>query len=145
MPILRYTTNIDPDKTAAEIAKILSINGASAVLTEYNREEGYVSSLSFKMFIGETEVLFRLPCNWPGVLSVLEDDPKVPKARVNREQAVKTAWRIILNWVEAQMAFIQSRQVQVPQAFLAYAVMKDGQTLFEQISNNPNLLLGDGK
>ena len=145
MSISRYTTSIDPDKTASEIAKMLSMHGASAVLTEYNREEGYVSSLSFKMFIGDQEALFRLPCNWQGVLEVFEEDLKMPKANKTREQAVRTAWRIVRDWIEAQLAFIQSRQVKVPQAFLAYVVMKDGQTLFEQISGNPHLLLGDGK
>lgn len=145
MPIKDYTTNIDPNKTASEIARCLSMHGATAVLTEYNKEQGCVSALSFRIPLNGRDIEFRLPCDWEGVLQCLKSDNKVPKARRTQEQAVKTAWRIILNWVEAQMAFIQSRQVQVPQAFLAYAVMKNGQTLFEQISNNPNLLLGDGK
>jgi hypothetical protein len=36
MGFLNYTTKIDPDKTAQEIAKCLSMHGAGAVLTEYD-------------------------------------------------------------------------------------------------------------
>jgi hypothetical protein len=35
MGLLNYTTKIDPDKTAAEIARCLSTHGASAIMTDY--------------------------------------------------------------------------------------------------------------
>ena len=44
MGLLNYTTKIDPDKTAQEIAKCLSMHGASAELTEYSPENSYVSN-----------------------------------------------------------------------------------------------------
>jgi len=48
MGLLNYTTKIDPDKTAAEIARCLSSHGASAVMTEYDKERAasYRPSLS---------------------------------------------------------------------------------------------------
>lgn len=42
--LLNYTTKIDPDQTAQEIAKCLSLHGASAVLTEHSPENSYVSA-----------------------------------------------------------------------------------------------------
>ena len=143
MPILNYTTNIDPNKTANEIAKCLSMHGARAVLTEYDKDEGYVKSLSFQITVNGNDISFRLPCDWKPVLDILENDKKVPRARTNREQAVKTAWRIVKDWVEAQMALVETRMVTTEQVFLPYAIMKNGKTLSEQIISNPNLLLSN--
>jgi hypothetical protein len=62
MALLNYTTKIDPDKTASEIAKILSMHGAQAVLTEYDKERGIVSAISFQISMGDRKLGFRLPC-----------------------------------------------------------------------------------
>lgn len=142
MALLNYTTGIDADKTAQEIAKCLSMHGAQAVLTEYDQKEGLVTAISFRILIEDRSVSFRLPCDWKPVLTILENDPKVPRPRKNREQAVKTAWRIVKDWVEAQMALVETRMVTTQQVFLPYAVMKDGKTLSEKMESNPQLLLG---
>jgi hypothetical protein len=47
MGLLNYTSKIDPDKTAQEIARILSMHGASAVMTEYDPVDNFVTALSF--------------------------------------------------------------------------------------------------
>jgi hypothetical protein len=72
------------------------------------------------------------------------------KARVahweseNRAQAVRTAWRIVKDWVEAQMALVETQMVTTQQVFLPYAIMKDGRTLTEHVEQNPAFLLGEG-
>lgn len=71
MGLLNYTTKIDPDKTAQEIAKCLSMHGASAVLTEYSAENSYVSAISFQIKVGEQKMGFRLPCDWKPVFASL--------------------------------------------------------------------------
>ena len=140
MPILKYTTKIDPDKTAGEIAKLLSMAGAKAVLTEYNDEDNYVSALSFKLVVNGQELGIKLPCDWKPVLNILEEDRKVPRSFVNREQAVRVAWRIVLAWVEAQLAIIQTKMVKTEEVFMPYIITKSGKTLFEQVSENKFLL-----
>ena len=144
MAILNYTTKIDPDKTASEIARCLSMHGASAVLTEYDEENGYVKALSFKINVEGQSIGFRLPCDWKPVLEILENDKKVPRHMANREQAVRVAWRIVKSWVEAQMALVETRMVSTAEVFLPYAVMKDGRTLSDKVKENPQFLLGSG-
>ena len=143
MPILNYTTKIDADKTAGEIAKMLSLSGAKAVLTEYDDKENYVTAISFKLSVNGQELGIKLPCDWKPILEILENDRKVPRFMTNREQAVKVAWRIVKDWVEAQLAIIQTKMVKTEEVFLPYIITKNGQTLFEQISNN-KFLLGPG-
>lgn len=144
MPILNYTTGIDPDKTASEIARCLSMHGAKAVLTEYDEEEGYVTALSFKIMLNDQDMGFRLPCDWKPVLTILENDRKVPRSRATKDQAIRTAWRIVKDWIEAQMALVETRMVTTQEVFLPYAVMRDGRTLYEHMETDPSRLLGGG-
>lgn len=142
MSLLNYTTKIEADKTAAEITRMLQKAGASAVMTEYDTENSYITSISFQLNINEQKMGFRLPCDWKPILTIFENDPKVPNSKKNREQAVRTAWRIIKNWIQAQLAIIETRMVSTQQVFLPYAIMKDGRTLTEHVAEDPRLLLG---
>ena len=95
--------------------------------------------------MGDQTIGFRLPCDWKPVLDILENDKKVPRYKVTREQAVSTAWRIVKDWVEAQMALVETRMATTQEVFLPYAIMPDGHTLAEKIISDPKFLLGDGK
>lgn len=151
MALLNYTTKIDADKTASEISKILSMHGASAVMTEYDKSDGSVTALSFKIPMGDKSISFRLPCSWEPVLRVLHDQWEQGKLKSNsrnnppdRIQAVRVSWRIVKDWVEAQMALVETQMVTTQQVFLPYAVMPDQRTLSEHVAENPSFLLGDG-
>lgn len=131
MAILNYTTSITAEKTAGEIQKKLAIAGANAVLSEYDND-GVLCAMSFR-FNG---LSFRLPININGVYKAIEDDRKIPGRLKTYEQASRVAWRIIKNWIEAQIAIIQAGQAEVEQVFLPYAQNGTGQTVYEAIKNN---------
>lgn len=141
MALLKYTTKIDADKTAMEIAKCLSMHGASAVLTEYDEQEGTVTAISFKINLDGNPISFRLPSDYRPVLIILERDRNVPRSFKTQQQAVRVAWRIVLAWVEAQMALVETKMVTTQQVFLPYAITGDGRTLSERIAENPKMLL----
>lgn len=145
MALYKYTTKIDADKTAGEISKMLTKAGAKRIMTEYDEKDSYVTSLSFSLNIEGREVGFRLPSDWKPVLTILENDRKVPRNLVTRDQAVRVAWRIVMAWVEAQLALIETRMVTTQQVFLPYAVAADGRTLYEHMESNPAFLLGSGE
>jgi hypothetical protein len=150
--LLNYTTKIDPDKTAQEIARILSMHGASAVMTEYDPVDNFVTALSFKITLDDQQMSFRLPTDWRPVYEILIKGKKVPydtnrKAHFESEwklQAVRTSWRIVKDWTEAQMALVETQMVTTAQVFLPYAVMRDGRTLSEHVASDPKFLLGSG-
>ena len=49
-------------------------------------------------------------------------------------QAERTAWKILSDWIEAQMAMIELAQVEVMEVFLPYVYdVTRKQTFFEQI------------
>lgn len=61
---------------------------------------------------------------------------KIQKSQKNFElygQASKVAWRIIKNWIEAQLAIIEAGQAEFSQVFLPYTQNQGGKTLYEII------------
>ena len=145
MPLLNYTTTIDASRTIAEISQMLAKAGASAILTEYDGT-GTITAISFRLKFNDQEIGFRLPTDWRPVIEVLKNQRK-RNARITatEDQARRVAWRITKDWVEAQIAILETRMVTIIQVFLPYAVTQDGNTLYEHIANNPGLLLGSGK
>src|SRR2546430_167585 len=107
MPILNYTTEIDADKSIAEIQKILAAHGVSAILADYD-EKGQIIALSFQIQLEDRKMGFKLPSDWRPVLAILEREPKVPRRMRTKEQALRVSWRILKDWVAAQMAIVST-------------------------------------
>lgn len=141
MPILNYTTSIKIDKTVSEIQGKLVAAGAQAVLTEYDSER-VLSAISFRMLHQNCMVSFRLPAQIDKIYVLLQNDRGVPRRLKSREQAARVAWRIIKDWVEAQLAIVEAEQAQMVEVFLPYAQNPNtGQTLFEQLAGSDFKLL----
>ena len=146
MALLNYTTSIEAAKTVGEIQRILAKHGAKAVLTNYDGD-GQIESLSFQIQTPSGEVGIRLPVDPDAVLKVLGDQNlmgKVPNRYVNEPQAVRIAWRIVKDWVEAQMAILETEMVKMEQIFLPYVITGDNKTLYE-VMVEKRFLLSEGK
>lgn len=146
MAIKNYTTTINANKTIGEIQELLSKHGANAIMTEYNN--GEVIGLSFKIMTPRGEMGVRLPANTDRVLQVLRNQRKKNnQVKDTMEQATKTAWRIIKDWIDAQMAILETEMVEMEEIFLPYMILpyminNDGQTLYQAFKNN-QLMLGE--
>ena len=139
MGILNYTTSIDSEKTILEIQKCLVKHGAMKITTDY--KDGIPCAVTFCLMIKENMVGFALPANHSGVLRAMKKDLKVGRSFCNEAQAQRTSWRIVKDWVEAQMAIVEAELADMAEVFLPYAVTKDGNTLYQHIQNNGMLLL----
>ena len=140
MAILNYTTSIAVEKTAGEIQNKLAKAGAQAVMSEYS--EQILNAISFRMVCNGVMVSFRLPAQIDRIYVLLQRDGKVPRKLKTREQAARVAWRIIKDWIEAQLAIVEAEQAEMVEVFLPYAQNPStGQTLFEQISGNQFAML----
>lgn len=141
MPILNYTTSVSAEKTIGEIQKKLAGAGAQAVLVEYDDEQ-VVSSVSFRLRYNGAMVSFRLPAQIDPIYVILQRDDRVTRKLKTREQASRVAWRIIKDWVEAQLALVEAEQVEMVEVFLPYAQNpQTGETVFRQLANNNFALL----
>lgn len=146
MALLNYTTSIAPEKTISEITKMLVKAGASKILTDYD-DTGNIVSLSFQLSLEGNMVGFTLPTDWRPVQLVLrEQRRRNSRVKDDEAQARRVAWRITKDWVEAQLAIIETRMVTTAQVFLPYAVTNNGQLMYQYIAENTNILaLGDGR
>ncbi len=142
MAILNYTTKIDSQKTILEIQQILTKHGATKIVSDY--EDGLISSLTFCINMNGSTVAFKLPCNYDGVLSVMKKDKKVSNSLCTKAQALRVSWRILKNWIEAQMALVEINMVELPEVFLPYAVTKNGNTVYQEIKSGGMLGLKQG-
>jgi hypothetical protein len=130
MAILNYTTKISVRKTAGEIQDKLSRAKAQAVLCEFD-PEGLLYSISFRLRTEHGMVSFKLPANHEGVYKRLLNDSRVPRSLKTKEQALRVAWRIVKDWVEAQVAIVEAGVAEITEVFLPYALKPDGKTVYE--------------
>ena len=146
--ILNYTTSVPAKKSIAEIQDKLARAGAKAVLQEYNGA-CEPNGLSFKIQTQFGEMAFRLPAEIDKVAAVLNSGRKrqAPSPWSSREtqakhaqsleqrrtHAVNVSWRILKDWIEAQIALMRSGMITVEQAFLPYCQGPDGQTVYESL------------
>ena len=135
MPILNYTTSINTEKTAAEIQKKLAMAKAQAVLCEYD-DDAVMTAMSFRINTPHGLIMFRLPANTQGVLKSLKRDSKVPKRLQTKEQAAKVAWRVLKDWIEAQLAIVEADMADLTEVFLPYAQGADGRTVYQSIEDS---------
>jgi hypothetical protein len=142
MPILNYTTEIDAGRTVAEIQRKIARAGAASVRVDY--KNGQPVSILFLLMLGDRPLPFRLPADTESVYWILFRDDSLPRKYRSRAHAERVAWRIVKDWVEVQLALIESGQASLPQLFLPHAVQPDGRTLFEVVAADPHLLLGQG-
>ncbi len=138
MPILNYTTKVDVYTTLGAIQGNLVKHGARKIMQDYD-DQGRISALSFQILTPSGVRGIRLPANVDTVHAVLIR----PTVTCDREQAERVAWRIVKDWVEAQMAILESEMVQMDEIFLPYMVDNSGQTLFQAYRDN-QLMLGGG-
>lgn len=140
MALKNYTTTINANKTIGEIQEILSKHGATAIMTEYNN--GEVAALSFKVNTRMGEIGIKLPAHVEKVQQVLKNQRRKNNAiKDTNEQATKVAWRILKDWVDAQIAILETEMVNIDEVFFPYIINKEGQTLYQAFENNNNFLL----
>jgi hypothetical protein len=135
MPLLNYTTRVSETKTISEIEKTLAVHGAKAILKEYD-SDGNISAVAFQVASPCGEVSVKLPADVEATFRVLEKQQqteKVPRHLVTMSHARAVSWRILKDWIEAQMAILETEMVTLDQIFLAYVLTPSGNTLYETV------------
>lgn len=106
MPIMNYTTKVDVFVTLGEIQGQLVKHGAKKIMQDYDND-GHIAALSFLIDTPNGLRGIRLPANVDAVWAVLTNQ----KVKCDRDQAKRVAWRIVKDWVAAQMAILESEMV----------------------------------
>ena len=149
MPILNYTTKIDAWQTISEIQQMLSKHGATHF--SIRNEESKPVAVSFSIDFNGQPLNFLLPCKFQNVWTIMKKDANAVKVlkkamKFNEEQSFKVSWRIVKDWIEAQLALVEVEMVKVEEVFMPYLIVNsNGQTLSEKIlQGNGMKLLANG-
>ncbi len=132
MSMLNYTTSIAASRSVAEISTLLAKGRCAAIMTEFD-DFGNPKAISFRVSTADGLMSFRLPANAAKVLECLKKDPKVPARDRTLQHAQNVSWRILKDWLAAQMSLIESSMVTLPQVFLPYVQNAQGETLYEAL------------
>ncbi len=136
---IKNATSISKN-TFSKIQEILAKHGARKIMFEYG-QDGWIYGIAFQINFGEKEFSIRLPARIEQVAIKMYGRPLQNIDQKRREQSYRTAWANIRDWIDAQMAMIDTGMVQIGEIFLPYFVMKDGHTHFEQVALDPKFLL----
>lgn len=138
MFLKNYTSSVPVSETIHRIERVLIKCGVSGITKEYG-PEGNVVAVRFEIVVPETpKVSVRLPVDVDRALDALwldyadgekltpdgqrlQHGSRKTKRRADFiDQAQRTAWRIVQDWVEVQLSMIQMRQADFVEVFLPY-------------------------
>jgi hypothetical protein len=134
--IKNYTSAVPVDRTISCIEQELVKIGVSHIEKSY--ENGIPVGIIFSVQLPH-RIKFRIPVNIDSAFDIIKTIPEYRTKKKDwlKAQACRTAWRIILNWVEVQVAMIQLKQAEAIQIFLPYVYdSKHEQTFYDRISSS---------
>lgn len=143
MPLKNYTS--EGKGTFEKIQKTLASHGAKKIMYDYG-PDGKLTAITFGIEVDGRPLGFRLPALTENVVKILYGGTdrwgnvkKITDSQ--REQAYKTAWANIRDWIDAQMALIDTQQVKIEQVFLPYLLVEEDKTLYEKLKGSEFALL----
>jgi len=131
MPLLNYTTKVDVPQTVTEIQALLIKHGAVAIQQEY--ESARIKALYWQQVTPSGRIPFKMPVNVGAVQKRLRAEHPGSLSLTTWDHAERVAWRILKDWVEVQVALVETGMVAVEEVFLPYAVLRGGETLYHHM------------
>ncbi len=136
MAALRYkhTSKVSPARTAGEITALLIRLGATDIRQRI--EHGEIAGVDFIVSVraggSEQELSYRMPIRWRGIYDQMlaEWEGQSRRRKLGQRevtdklnnmiaQAKRSAWRIALEWLRVQMAFVETGGRNAVEVFMA--------------------------
>lgn len=127
-----YSTRVPAEQTAAEVTGILVRHGARKIQQEYDDAQNVVG-LSWMVKTSYGEIPFRLPVDAQRCFKVMLKQRLVRNDAQGMAQARMTAWRIVKDWIGAQMALIQTEMADLAEVLLPYALVDPNTTVYQRM------------
>ncbi len=138
-----YTSDVPAATSMSRIEQYLVAAGATDISKKY--QDQVCIAIQFRMMIELKPVFFKLPARVDACFKVLWAEVKRPQPGTKEktmQQAEKTAWKIICDWVQVQLSMIQLQQAELLQVFLPYVMNPHTeQTFYNQIKTGGFKLL----
>jgi hypothetical protein len=145
-----YTSTVSIDRSVTMIEHCLVSAGAQHIAKSYNEKKD-LARIIFQMEVAPGQPrMFKLPVRWDKVFKKMWRDVLKPHKGTEdrvRDQAQRTAWKLLYDMVAVQVSNILIEQQDAAEAFLPYLYNgKTDRTLYEAAKENGfKALLTDGK
>ena len=143
-----YTSTVPASKSISKIEEILVDLGARHIAKSYENG-GELTGFVFQIEQDDQFLSFKLPANVKAVKEMFLEGVKRPRKGTEKrltEQAVRAAWKLLLDWTQVQASMIKIGRRSVTQVFLAdmYDFNSD-KTLYQVMEGRGFKMLGSGK
>jgi hypothetical protein len=144
--VKNYTSQVPANRSIQHIEDCLVKHGAKDILKLYVDKR--LTGVAFIVTVDNKDIPFRLPARIDRVEKQLRESIKRPRSGTLskiKDQAERTSWKILADWVDIQMSLIELDQVELMEVFLPYVYdYGKKQTFFDKMkSNNFSTLLED--
>lgn len=129
---LNYTTTVPPGRSASECIDILIKHGARKVGMSVG-EDKVPDGIEFVIDTAFGPRSYTVDVDAARVRKVLlaaYSEGRVERRHTDPAHAVRVAWRVAKDWLEAQMAMIETGLVTLDQVMLPYMRVDDAHTLY---------------
>lgn len=145
MKLKNYTSEVAAITSMGKIERYLVDAGATDISKKY--EDGICTAIRFRILRKTPDaphlgapMFFELPAQVGACYKVLFAEVKRPQADTKtriRQQAERTAWKIIADWVQIQLSMIELEQAELIQLFLPYVFDPNTEkTFYEQLKTS---------
>ena len=138
---LNYTTVIDPMKSVGECTALLVKHGASAIGTTW--ADGKATGLTFEIRTVHGMRRYSLPVNINGTYAALQGAAvrgAIASRFATEEQAERTGWRVLKDWLEAQLALIDAGVADMQEVMLPWMHLDRVTTVYRAFLENEQRL-----
>lgn len=141
--VKNYTSQVPASRSVQHIEDCLIKHGAKNIIKMIDNKK--ISGIAFVIAVNGKEIPFKLPSRVQNVEKQLKGSVKRPNSETyNRisEQAERTAWKLLSDWVDVQMSLVELSQIELMEVFLPYVYdPAKEQTLFEKMKGDGFSLL----
>lgn len=147
MSLRNYTSSVPTIQSVAAIINKLVVAGASQIMQEYSTTRQLVG-IKFIITIEGKAVPIELPAKIGEVEKCLRAQVRrmTPAIEANiKAQAERTAWKLLLDWVDVQCTMVQLKQADFLEIFLPYVWRPGtGTTFYRELKAGNFLTLTNG-
>jgi hypothetical protein len=132
--IKNYTSSVSVERSLELIERELVRAGAKHVARSYDDDQ-HVCGMLFQLEVDGNPQTFKVPANVQNVFTLMWQEVRRPRPSTKlfiAQQAARTAWKLLYDWVTVQVALIKVGQVEPMEVFMPYLYDgKRNKTLFQ--------------
>lgn len=141
MNIKNYTSGISAELTISRIETRLAAAGATGIMKMYD-PKGRVDALLFIIELGGKKWSIRVPANVQACFETMWKQhclshraPRESTKGTIYDQAHRTAWKLVQDWVDVQISMIVMKQAEFIEVFMPY-VWNGQETYYQSLKSS---------